>query len=66
MFSSTLSVASKFEVAVYIIVIALAANALFMPSSIPLKNIEEEQKTDFRNAMEIARILRFLRDIEQD
>jgi hypothetical protein len=37
-----------------------------MSTTIQLKNIEEEQKEDLRTAIEIAKVLRFLRDIEQD
>ena len=37
-----------------------------MASVIQLKNIEEEQKADLHIAVELARILQFLKDIEQD
>jgi hypothetical protein len=37
-----------------------------MVASIQLNNMEEEQKSDLHTAVELARILRFLRDIEQD
>lgn len=57
-------VASKFEVHANIIVITKAANILFMVTSIPLKNIEEEQKTDRATAEQISKIIRFLWNIE--
>jgi hypothetical protein len=37
-----------------------------MATGIQLRNIEDDQKADLRVAIELARILRFLRDIEQD
>jgi len=37
-----------------------------MATGIQLRNIEEDQKADLSIAIELARILRFLRDIEQD
>ena len=37
-----------------------------MATGIQLNNIEEDQKADLHIALELARILRFLRDIEQD
>jgi hypothetical protein len=37
-----------------------------MSTTIQLRNMEEEQKADLRTAIEIAKVLRFLRDIEQD
>jgi len=47
-----------------IIVITKAANTLYMPNIIPLKNIEEEQKTDRHTIQQIAKIMQFLRNIE--
>jgi len=35
-----------------------------MVNAIPLKNIEEEQKTDPSTVQQIAKIMRFLRNIE--
>ena len=35
-----------------------------MVTAIPLKNIEEEQKVDRATAAQIAKIMRFLRNIE--
>jgi hypothetical protein len=35
-----------------------------MVTAIPLKNIEEEQKVDRATAEQIAKIMRFLRNIE--
>jgi len=58
--------ASKFEVTVNVIVITKAITISFMPTSIQLKDIEDEQKIDLRNMIEIARIMKLLRDIEQD
>jgi hypothetical protein len=57
-------VTSKFEVAANIIVITKAANSLHMPNIIPLKNIEEEQNTDRYTVQQIAKIMQFLRNIE--
>jgi hypothetical protein len=37
-----------------------------MATEIQLKDIEEEQEADLIIAVELARILRFLKDIEQD
>ncbi len=37
-----------------------------MATGIQLKDIEEDQKADLHIAIELARILRFLKDIEQD
>ncbi|MGO8805899.1 MAG: hypothetical protein ACLQO7_04755 [Candidatus Bathyarchaeia archaeon] len=37
---------------------------LFMVTSIPLKNIEEEQKTDQATVEQISKIIRFLWNIE--
>jgi hypothetical protein len=51
-------------VAANIIVITKAANTLHMPNIIPLNNIEEEQKTDRHTVQQIAKIMRFLRNIE--
>lgn len=57
-------ITSKFEVGANIIVITKAANTLHMPNTIPLKNIEEEQKTDRYTVQQIAKIMQFLRNIE--
>jgi hypothetical protein len=35
-----------------------------MANAIPLKNIEEEQKTDRATVRQIGKIMRFLRNIE--
>jgi len=35
-----------------------------MANAIPLKNIEEEQAVDYATLEQIARIMRFLRNIE--
>ena len=35
-----------------------------MANTIPLKNIEEEQKADRTTVQQIAKIMRFLRNIE--
>jgi hypothetical protein len=35
-----------------------------MANAIPLKNIEEEQKVDYATVEQIAKIMRFLRNIE--
>jgi hypothetical protein len=35
-----------------------------MGNTIPLKNIEEEQKVDYATLEQIAKIMRFLRNIE--
>jgi hypothetical protein len=35
-----------------------------MPNSIPIKNIDEEQKTDRSTLQQIAKIMHFLRNIE--
>ncbi len=64
MLSHTFPATSKFEVTANIIVITKAANRLRMVSAIPLKNIEEEQKVDRATAEQIAKIMRFLRNIE--
>ena len=48
----------------HIIVITKAANTLHMPNIIPLKNIEEEQETDQCTVRQIAKIMQFLRNIE--
>jgi hypothetical protein len=55
---------SKFEVSANKIVITKAANVLFMATSIPLKNIEEEQKADQATVEQISKIIRFLWNIE--
>ena len=47
-----------------IIVITKAANRSDMVNSIPLKNIEEEQKIDRATVEQISKIIRFLRNIE--
>jgi len=59
-----LPVSSKFEVNRNIIVITKADNTLRMPNIIPLKNIEEEQKIDRYTVQQIAKIMQFLRNIE--
>jgi hypothetical protein len=53
-----------FEVVANIIVITKAANTLLMANIIPLKNIEEEQKTDCYTVQKIAKIMQFLRNLE--
>ena len=58
------SATSKFEVSANIIVITKATNTLCMANAIPLKNIEEEQKVDYATVEQIAKIMRFLRNIE--
>jgi hypothetical protein len=55
---------SNFEVSANIIVITKATNTLAMANAIPLKNIEEEQTVDYATLVQIARIMRFLRNIE--
>lgn len=56
---------SNFEVSVNIIVITKAGDRLYMANSIPLKNIEEEQqKVDYATVVQIAKIMGFLRNIE--
>lgn len=55
---------SKFEVSANIIVITKATNTLYMANAIPLKNIEQEQKVDYATVEQIAKIMRFLRNIE--
>ncbi len=35
-----------------------------MVNAIPLKNMEEEQKTDVSTVQQVAKIMRFLRNIE--
>ncbi len=64
MFREGFSPTSKFEVIVNIIVITNVTNTLYMPNSIPIKNIEEEQKTDRSTLQQIAKIMHFLRNIE--
>jgi len=64
MLSHTFPATSKFEVTANIIVITKVANRLHMVTAIPLKNIEEEQKVDRATAEQIAKIMRFLRNIE--
>jgi hypothetical protein len=64
MLSHTFPATSKFEVTANIIVITKAADRLHMVSAIPLKNIEEEQKVDRATAEQIAKIMQFLRNIE--
>jgi hypothetical protein len=49
---------------VNIIVITNVTNTLHMPNSIPIKNIDEEQKTDRCTLQQIAKIMHFLRNIE--
>ncbi len=56
--------ASNFEVSADIIVITKATNTLYMANAIPLKNIEQEQKVDYATVEQIAKIMRFLRNIE--
>ena len=57
-------ITSNFEAYNNAIVITKAVNRLHMVSAIPLKNIEEEQKVDRVTAEQIAKIIRFLRNIE--
>ena len=64
MFRGVFHATSKFEVAANIMVIAKAANSMFMGSSIPLRNIEEEEKADRETVEEISKIIRFLWNIE--
>lgn len=64
MLGSAFATTSKFEVLVSIIVITKAVNTLRMVNAIPLKNIEEEQKIERVTLEQIAKILRFLRNIE--
>jgi len=64
MLSHTFPATSKFEVTANIIVITNATNTLPMVTAIPLKNIEEEQKVDRATVEQIAKIIRFLRNIE--
>ena len=58
------SVTSNFEVNTDIIVITKAAISMFMVSSIPLKNMEEEQKVDRETVEQISKIIKFLWNIE--
>jgi hypothetical protein len=51
-------------VVVNVIVITKAVNTLLMPNIIPLKNIEEEQKTDRYTVQKIAKIIQFLKNLE--
>ena len=62
--ATVFSTTSKFEVSANIIVITKATNTLDMANAIPLKNIEEEQKVDYATVEQIAKIMRFLRNIE--
>jgi len=55
---------SNFEVSANIIVITKATNTFAMANAIPLKNIEEEQTVDYATLEQIAKIMRFLRNIE--
>ena len=64
MFSGGFWSTSKFEVSVNVIVITNVTNTLLMPNSIPIKNIDEEQKADISTLQQIARIMHFLRNIE--
>jgi hypothetical protein len=64
MFSTFFWSTSKFEVILSIIVITNVTNTLRMPNSIPIKNIDEEQKTDSSILQQIAKIMNFLRNIE--
>ena len=59
-----LRVTSKFEVAAGIIVIAKAGNRMVMANSIPLRNIEDEEKSDRETVEQISKIIRFLWNIE--
>ena len=62
-FSSDFSAASNFEMSANIIVITNATNTLAMANAI--RNIEEEQqRVDFATVEQIAKIMKFLRDIE--
>ena len=64
MLRSRFRVTSKFEAQANVIVIAEAVNILLMVTSIPLKNIEEEQKADEAIVEQISKIIRFLWNIE--
>jgi hypothetical protein len=64
MFHEGFWVTSKFEVAFNIIVIAKAANKMVMANSIPLRNIEDEEKSDRETVEQISKIIRFLWNIE--
>jgi hypothetical protein len=64
MFSDDFSATSKFEVTANIIVITKATHNFCMVTAIPLRNIEEEQKTNRATVEQISKIIRFLRDIE--
>jgi len=62
--TATFLVTSNFEQTFNIIVIAKAGNTYFMETVIQLKNIEEDQKTDKSTVEQIAKIIHFLRNIE--
>jgi hypothetical protein len=63
--SDNFIVTSKFEVNANVIVITKAANTLHMPNIIPLKNIEDEQEIDQYTIQQIAKIMQFLRNMEE-
>ena len=64
-FSQRFASTSNFEISVNIIVITKATNTLPMANNITLKNIEEEeQKADYYTVEQIAKIMKFLRNIE--
>ena len=64
MFPRSFCPTSNFEVGFNIIVIAKAGNRVVMATSIQLRNIEEEQHIDRATVEQIARIIRFLKNIE--
>jgi hypothetical protein len=64
MLSQRFAATSKFEASANIIVITKAINTLVMATDISLINIEEEQKVDYATVKQIAKIMRFLRNIE--
>jgi len=55
---------SKFEVSANIIVNTKATITLCMANGVSLKNMEQEQEVDHATLEQIARIMRFLRNIE--
>jgi len=56
---------SNFEISRSVIVITTATSTLPMANNITLKNIEEEeQKADYYTVEQIAKIMKFLRNIE--
>jgi len=63
-FSRPSAISSKFEQSLGAIVIAEADNEIVMVTAIQLRNMEEEQKTDRSTAEQVAKIIHFLRNIE--